>query len=207
MSISLLRLAPLSLSLSLVACVADGSGEDTGAAEPVSSQEAAMTQGAVEGVVIAMAPVTSNNPSTVAAAYRASFTAGGASCATVATDNLTFVTVTFACSGALATSGSIHLELTSPTTFEATADLTIGGVAMDGTLQVTVPASSSAERSFEGEISITGPRRMLTAQAAASWTSTDTCVTYDATGSVVAEGPRRSAATMFEIEARTVCRE
>ncbi len=203
MSNSSLSLASLSLSLSLVACASDGSGST----EPISSQEAAMTNQAVEGAVIAMAPVTSNNLATIAAAYRASFSTGGASCATVATDNLTFVTVTFACTGALATTGSIDLRLTSPTTFEAAAALTIGGVSIDGTLEVTVPPAPSEERTFEGQLTITGARRTLTADAAASWTASGECVTYSAAGDVVAEGPRGSASAGFEIDAKTVCQE
>jgi hypothetical protein len=202
---SFLRLAPLSLSLSLVACATDDAG--SGSAEPISSQESAMTHQAVEGTVIAMAPITSNNPATIAAAYRASFGAGGASCATVATDDLTFVTVTFACTGALATTGSLELRRTSPTTVEATADLAIGGVALDGSLEVTVPVAPSEERTFEGQITITGSRRTLTAGAAASWTSNGDCVTYSATGNVLAEGPRGSASAAFEVDAKTVCQE
>jgi outer membrane lipoprotein SlyB len=197
----LLRLAPLSLSLSLVACATD----DAGSAEPISSQEAAMTQQAVEGAVVAMAPATSNNLATIAAAYRASFTIGGASCATVATDDLTFVTVTFACGGALATTGSIDLRLASPTTLEATADLTIGGVSLDGSLELTVPLAPSAERTFEGQLTITGSQRTLTVDAAASWIRDNGCVTYSAAGNVVAEGPRGSASATFEVDGKTVC--
>jgi hypothetical protein len=117
------------------------------------------------------------------------------------------VNVTFACSGALATTGSIHLELESPQTFQATADLTVGGVSFDGSLLVTVPAIPSTERTFEGQITIMGPRRSLTAEVAAGWTSSGTCVTYSASGSVAAEGPRGSASSTFDIDAKTLCQE
>lgn len=206
MSLSLLRLAYAPLfSLSLVACVAEDDG--AGSAEPISSQESALTEQAVEGTVLAMAPITSGSPAVVAAAYQASFGTGGLSCATVASDDLTYVTVTFACTGALATTGSVHLQLVSPTKLEATADLTIGGVAIDGSLSVTVPIDPAAERTFEGEISIEGSRRSLTAEAMASWKATGDCVTYDASGSIAAEGPHGSAAGSFEISGKTVCRK
>lgn len=199
MSISMLRLAPLSLSLSLAACIAD----EAGSAEPVSAQEAAVTSQAMEGVVVTMAPITSNNVLAIAASYRLSFQAGGASCATVASDDLTFVTVTFACAGPLATSGTIHLELTSPTTFEATTDLTIGGVAIDGALEVSVPVSPAAPRTLDADLSIAGPRRALTAEGMASWSVTGACLTYSSSGSITAG----SAAGSFEVDGRTVCRE
>jgi hypothetical protein len=201
MSHSLLRLAPLSLSLSLVACVA----QDTATEEPITTQESTMATGAVEGTVVAMAPITSGGPASVAAAYRASFGLDGARCATVETDNLTFVTVTFACAGPLATTGSIHLELKSATTLEASADLSIGGTDVNGSLLVTIPAAPGAQGSFDGEISITGPRRTLTADASASWTVNGSCVTYSASGEISAEGPRRSASTTFDVNAKTVC--
>src|SRR5689334_3861123 len=129
MSLSMLRLVSLSLALPFAACVTDDASSSS--SDPISKEESAVTTQAVEGTVVAMAPVTSTSPATIAAAYKAAFTAGVASCATVATDNLTYVNVTFACTGPLATSGSIHLQLTSPTTIEATSDLMIGGVAID----------------------------------------------------------------------------
>lgn len=206
MSRSMLRLVslPLTLSLSLAACVADDSSSS---GDPISSQESAATTQAVEGVVVAMAPVAGGSPATIAAAYRQSLGAGGLSCATVATDDLTFVTVTFACTGPLATTGTIHLQLTSLTKLEATAELAIGGASIDGSFQVTVPVDPAAQRTFQGELSIEGPRRMLAADATASWTSSGACVTYSASGSVEAEGPVRSGSATFQVTAKTACRQ
>lgn len=210
MSRSMLRLASLPLSLSLTASLAASlaacatQDDDTG---PISAQESAATTEAVEGVVVAMAPATSGSPSSVAAAYRATYGTGGAACATVATDDLTYVTITFSCTGPLATTGSIHLQLTSPTQLEATADLAIGGVSIDGALQLAVPLDPSAARSFQGEITIAGPRRMLTADTTASWTSSGACVTYSASGSVAASGPARAGSATFDVTSRTVCRQ
>jgi hypothetical protein len=205
---TLLRLAPLSLSLSLVACAAQGAqGAESGSSEPITGQESAATTAAVEGVVVAMAPITSGSPATVAASYRAIFGTGAAGCATIATDDLTFVTVTLACTGPLTASGEIQLALTSPTTFDATVDLKIGGVAIDGSLTVTAPLLPAAEGTLEGELVIDGPRRTLTAEAHASWVKAGECLTYSSSGSVTAEGLARSASATFAVDARTVCRE
>lgn len=113
----------------------------------------------------------------IAASFQASFGLGGLSCATVATNDTTFVDVTFNCNGLLATTGSLHVERASATSLEATADLTIGGVAIDASLVVTVPASPTAERTFEGSLSIETPNRTLSAEAEASWLKTGACVT------------------------------
>ena len=204
MSISMLRLVSLSASLcaslSLVGCATEDSGE------PITTQESAMASSAVEGMVMAMAPASGGNVVTIAAAYRASFGTGGLSCATVATDDLSYVTVTFACQGLLATSGTLRVELESPTQLKATADLTIGELSIDGSALLNVPVNPSAERTLEAELSIDGPRRTLTAEAEASWTANGSCVTYSSSGSVEAEGPRGSASGSFEVNARTVCR-
>jgi hypothetical protein len=207
MSLSLLRFVSLSLTLSLplVACVA--SDDDASSSEPISAQESAVATGAVEGAVVAMAPIASTSPASIAASYRAAFGAGAASCATVATDNLTYVTVTFACTGVLATTGSVHLQLTSPTTLEAMANLTVGGVEIDGELQLSVPASPSSQRTFEGSLSIVGPRRMLTADASASWIVNGSCLTYSASGNVAAEGPVGKGSSTFEVTSRTICHQ
>jgi hypothetical protein len=205
MSISPVRFASLALalplSLSITACATDD--EPTG--EPISSQESAMTQQAVEGTVVAMAPITSTSPTVIAASFRQSFGLGGFGCATVATDDLSFVTVTFTCTGLLSTTGTLHVERVSPTTLEATAELTVGGVSLDGALTVTIPATPGAERSLDAELTIVGPRRTLAAEAAASWTQAGSCVTYSASGSVAAEGPRRSAEATFGVDGKTVC--
>ncbi len=201
MSHSLLRLVTLPLSLSLVACLAQES--DPG--EPISSQESALTEQAVEGMIVAMAPATSGNAATIAAEFSASFGTGGASCATVETDDLTFVTVTFACPGPLATTGSIHLQLASPAKLEATADLTINGVKLDAALELSASATTTGQGSFDGEISIEGTRRTLVADVSATWTRTDTCVTYSAAGSVTAEGPRGNASATLDVDGRTIC--
>jgi hypothetical protein len=205
MSISLLRLVSLScsLSLSLVACVSSDS--ESGSAEPISNQESAMTAQAVEGVVLTMAPITSTSPVTLAASYRAAFGVGGVSCATVDTDDLTYVDVTFACTGPLATTGSIHLQLTSPTTLEATADLAVGGISIDSSVHVEIPATQSSPRTLDASLTIAGPHRMLSADATASWTASGSCVTYTASGSVTAEGLAASGSATFEVDARTVC--
>jgi hypothetical protein len=203
MSHTLLRIASVSLSLSLVACAAQESGSD----DAVTAQESAATTQAVEGMVVAMAPADRGGPAAVAAAYHASFGADGLRCATIATDNLTFVDVTFACTGPLATTGTIRLELTSPTTFAATADLTVGGVEIAASLDLSVPLAPSAEGSFDGELVIAGPRRMLTADAHASWVVNGACVTYSSEGSIEAQGPAGSGSATFEVDARTVCRQ
>ncbi|HWO18152.1 MAG TPA: hypothetical protein VNO30_05230 [Kofleriaceae bacterium] len=199
MSLSLALALPLSLSLA--ACATDD--EPTG--EPISSQESAMTQQAVEGTVVAMAPITSTSPALIAASFRQSFGLGGFGCATVASDDLTFVSVTFSCTGLLSTTGTLRVERVSPTTLEATAELTVGNVSLDGQVTVTIPVTPGAERTLDAELTIAGPRRSLAAEASASWTANGACVTYSASGSVAAEGPQRSAAATFEVDGRTVC--
>jgi hypothetical protein len=198
MSLSLLRLAVLPLSLSLVACADEP-------AEPLSAAESAATTAAVEGMVVAISPITGTDLTSIAASFQASFGLGGLSCATVATNDTTFVDVTFNCTGLLSTSGALHIERVSPTSLEATAALTIGGIAINGALLVTVPASPTAERTFEGSLSIETPNRMLAAEAEASWRRVGPCVTYSASGNVVAEGPRGRAEGTIEIDDHTVC--
>jgi hypothetical protein len=198
MSISLLRLAVLPLSLSLVACADEP-------AEPLSAAEAATTTAAVEGMVVTISPITGTDLAAIAASFQASFGLGGLSCATVATNDTTFVDVTFDCNGLLATSGTLHVERTSATSLEATADLTIGGVAIDGALVVNVPASPTAERTFAGSLTIETPNRTLAADAEASWRKTGSCVTYSASAEVLAEGPRGRAEGTIEVDDHTVC--
>jgi hypothetical protein len=200
MSISMLRLLSLSASLSLVACATEDSGE------PITAQESALASSAMEGMVMTMAPASGGTVVSIAASYRATFGTGGLSCATVATDDVSYVTVSFACQGLFATTGSLRVELESPTKLKATADLTIGDVSIDGSAELTVPTNPSAERTLEASFSIDGPRRALSAEAEASWTASGKCVTYSSSGSVDAEGPRGSASGSFEVNARTVCR-
>jgi hypothetical protein len=201
MSNTLLRLAPLSLSLSLVACA----GQEEGSESPVTSQETAAATGAVEGMVVAMAPITSANVVTIAASYRATFGLDGLRCATVDTDSLTFVKVTFGCQGLLNTSGDIRLTLTSPTTFTADVDLTIAGIAIDASLDVSVPAAAGSERTLDGELSIEGASRSLEADVHASWTAQSSCATYSASGGITATGPHGTAEATFDVDAKTVC--
>jgi hypothetical protein len=198
MSISLLRFAVLPLTLSLVACADDP-------AEPLSAADSAATAAAMEGMVVSISPITGGDLASIAASFQASFGLGGLSCATVATDDATFVTVSFDCSGLLATSGMLHVELASPTSFEATAELTIGGLEVNGAVLVNVPADPNAARTFEGSVSIETPNRTLTADAEASWRKTGSCVTYSASGEVVAEGPNGRAEGTVEVDEHTVC--
>lgn len=202
MSHSMLRFVsvPLALSLSLAACADEADNSD-----PITSQESAAATQAVEGVVVAMAPASGGSLAKIAAAYRASFGTGGLSCATVATDDLTFVSVTFTCTGPLATAGSIQLELTSATKLEASVDLAIGGVTLDGSFELNVPLDPTAQRSFHGELTIDGLQRTLSTEATASWTSNGACVTYSASGNISASGPRGNGSADLEVTARTVC--
>jgi hypothetical protein len=201
MSLSSLRLASfaLALPLSLVACT-----DDDGAKDPISTQESALGTSAVEGVVVAMAPITSTSPALIAASFRQSF-GGMVSCAAVATDDVSFVTVTFSCTGLLAMTGTLHIERVSPTQLEATADLKVGEIEIEGSVAMTLPALPDSTRTLDAELSIVGPRRMLAAEATASWVTNGSCVTYSASGSIAAEGPRGSGEATLEVDDRTVC--
>lgn len=198
----MLRLAPFAVPVALVACASRSEP-----AEPISTAESAVTTASVESTVVAMSPITSADAATIAASYQAMYPqlngVDGGSCATVETDNRTFVRVTFACSGPLATTGELMLAITSLTTVEATANLTIGQTAIDGSVVVTIPASASTPRTLEGDLVIAGPERELDASASASWLVNGTCVTYSASGSVSVG----TASKTFEITNRTACRE
>ena len=198
MSHSSLRFAALPLTFSLVACASEP-------AEPLSAVESAATAAAVEGMVVAISPLTGGDLGAIAASFQASFGLGGLSCATVVTDDTTFVDVSFNCIGLLSTTGSLRVELVTPSKFEATAELTIGGIEVNGALVVSIPSNPGAARSFEGNLSIETPNRLLTADAEASWTRTGRCVTYSASANVLAEGPRGRAAGSIELDEHTVC--
>lgn len=202
MSLSSLRLVSLALALplSLVACTDEDRAED-----PITTQESAMATSAMEGVVVTMAPITSTSPALIAASFKQSF-GGVVSCATVATDDTTFVDVTFSCTGLLATTGTLHIERVSPTKLEATADLKVGEIEISGSVALTLPALPGGTRTLDAEISIAGPRRMLAAEASASWVTNGSCVTYSASGNITAEGPRGSGEATLEVDDRTVCR-
>jgi hypothetical protein len=178
-------------SVLLAACATDSTNE------PVSQQEAAITEQAVEDTVVTVSIASTSDLASLAASYRLN------PCASVETNNTTFVTVTYAsCPGRLATTGTIHFELSSLQAMAATIDLTMGGVAIDGELAITLPIDPSKQRTFDGELVITGPRRELTVDATASWLVNGSCVTFDASGMVTASANQSS----WEIIARTACR-
>jgi hypothetical protein len=197
----MLRLATAMLAIPLaIACNRTGSGDDN-----ISDAETAATTAAVESTVVALSPVTSTDPQQIVAAYTSQYTQdlALASCATVETDNRTFVKVTFACTGPLQTTGTLELAITSLSTVEATAALTIGAVAIDGSLVLTVPASAAEPRTLEGSLVIAGPRRELEADASAEWLVSGNCVTFSASGTVAVG----EASKGFAITNRTACRE
>jgi hypothetical protein len=196
---SLLRLAPFALGL--VACA---NNQPTG--EPISSAESAAATAAVESTVMAVAPVTSTDAASIAASYMAAYPqalAADGSCVTIETNNLTFVKVTFACTGPFATTGTLEITITSPTTVEATADLTTVNTTINGSLLLTIPASQSAARTLDGDLVIAGPKRELDANATASWVVSGNCVTYSASGNVTVG----SASKSYQISNKTACRE
>jgi hypothetical protein len=178
-------------SVLLAACATDSTSE------PVSEQEAAITEQAVEDTVVTVSIASTGDLASLAASFQLN------SCATVETNNTTFVTVTFAsCPGRLATAGTIHFERTSLQAMSATIDLAVGGVAIAGELALALPLDASKPRTFDGQLVIEGPRRELTVDAAASWVVQGSCVTFDASGMVAASSHQRS----WEIIARTACR-
>jgi hypothetical protein len=197
--------AAASVSLALAACANSPEEE-----EPVTAAEAAVTQSAVESTVLAFAPITSTDAATIAAQYQMQYgdalhgaTNLDGSCATVETNNLTFVQVTFACTGIFATTGTLRLEITSPTTVRATADLMIRSTKIDGVATLTVPAMSSAPRTLEADLVIDGPNRELTSSADASWVVIGKCVTLNANGTTSVGTASRS----WQIANKTVCHE
>lgn len=198
---SMLRLAPFVL---FVACTQPGTSPNP---EPISPAETAAATSAVESAIVAISPINSTNAASIAASFQAMYpqvaAADGGSCVTIETNNLTFVTVTFACQGLFATTGTLHVEITSLTTVEAVADLTIGNVAIDGSVTLTVPASSTSPRTLDGDLVIAGPNRELVASANADWLVTGKCVTFNASGSVAVG----SASKSFQITNRTACHE
>ena len=196
----LTRLAPIAF---IAAC----NGGSAKPAEPVSPAEEAVATGAVEGTVVALAPINSTNVTTIAAQYQTDYkfrqAADGGSCATVETNGVTYVQVTFACTGPLATTGTLRIEITSPTTVEATADLMIANTKIDGMAKLTIPASATTPRTYEADLVIQGPQRELDASADASWLVNGNCVTWSANGTVSVGAASKS----FAITNKTSCHE
>jgi hypothetical protein len=201
---SSMRLAPLlALSTSLVACATQGEEE-----EPVTLAEQNATTSAVEQTVSAMSPITSVNAQSIASAYQMAYSlrnaADGGSCATVETNGLTFVQVTFACTQQLLPiTGTLRLEITSTTTVEATADLKVANTDVDGHAKLTVPANAMAPRTLEANLVIAGPQRELSADADASWVVNGNCLTLNATGMTSVGAASRS----WQITNKTICHE
>jgi hypothetical protein len=197
------RLVALAIPFALTACLGRR-GDD---AEPISAIESAAMSAATESTIVALSPITSANASAIAAAYAQAYPqptgADGGSCATIETDNLTFVKVTFACQGIFQTTGTLQLAITSPTSIETTSDLTIGSVKIDGVHTLNVPADPAATRTFEGQLSIMGPNRELDSESQASWTVAGNCVTFSASGSVSVG----AASGSFTIANKTVCHQ
>lgn len=199
---SLIRFASLTslaLSFSLVGCASDES-ENT---EPVTAAESAVAHGAVEGMVRVMSPVANVNLVAIAASYQSSFLQGGLSCAATALQGTTVLEVTFDCDGLLATTGSLRLEQTSATSFEATADLTIGEVVIDGSLALSAPATGP--RTLDVSLDIEGGQRSLSIAADASWVPAGPCVTYSASGDIAASGPNGSGAASIDVNSKLLC--
>jgi hypothetical protein len=197
------RLALLAIPFALTACL--GRRGDDG--DEITATESAAMSAATESTVVALSPITSANASAIAAAYTQAYPqpmgADGGSCVTIETDNLTFVKATFACQGPFATTGTLQLAITSPTSVESTSDLTIGSVKIDGVHTLNVPTDPAQPRTFEGQLSIMGPRRELDSESQASWVVTGKCVTFSASGSVTVGAASKS----FSITNKTACRE
>jgi hypothetical protein len=165
-------------------------------AEPVTEAEAAVTSQAVEDTIVTVSAMNTTDLRLVAAGYRSD-------CAVVETDDLTFVMVTYTCTGPLATHGTIRLELTAPQTVVSTGELAIGGVAIDGSATLTIPADPTKPRTFDGQLTVTGPRRELDAEAHATWIpSGNSCVTINGQGATSVGAASRT----WVITNATACR-
>jgi hypothetical protein len=165
-------------------------------AEPVTEAEAAVTSQAVEDTIVEMSATSSTDLAITAAAYRA------IACAVVETDDLTFVEVTYNCTGPFAAHGTIRLERTAPTTLVSTVELAFGGVSIDGSATLTLPVDAAKPRTFDAQLTVTGPRRELETEVHATWTRSGPCATINASGTTSVG----SAARAWTITNATACR-
>jgi hypothetical protein len=170
---------------------------------PITDAETAATTSAVESAVLALAPITVADAPTIAAQYAAAYTpafaADGRGCATVQS-TATTVEVTFAC---VATTGTLRVEVTSPTTVMATAELTVARLKIDGAAELTVPRDPATPRTLAAELVISGRDRELVATGDASWVANGPCVTLNASGTVAVG----DASKTWQIANKTACRE
>ena len=183
------RFAPLAMLL-FTACATEQS------AEPVTAAEAAVTSQAVQDTIVTMSATSSADLGVAAASYR------GLDCAVVETDNLTFLMVTYNCTGPFATHGTLRLELTAPQTVQSTVDLTIGNVKIDGSATLEIPIDQTKPRTFDAQLTVAGPRRELDTEAHATFTVSGPCATINAQGSTSVG----AAARTWTITNATACR-
>lgn len=137
-------------------------------------------------------------PAQLIAAVQARLEAGLTlpACATIATDDRTYVEVTFAdCAGPRGlhgVSGTIRAEVAiEPTAcgplscvgallYElSTTGLTLNGTTFSGTWSWRDPVAAGVASTWSGELSIAGPRRTIESSSSASVLVTDGCVSYD----------------------------
>lgn len=184
------RTASLLTVLVAAACSADPP------AEPLSAAESEVVTNAVSDTVEMVSVVGSTNIAVTAFTHRL------IPCATVDTDNRTFVTVTYACTKPFAIEGTVHFERSTPEQLITVTDLLVNKVSIDSATTLVVPADPTARRTFDGAMVIAGPTRELDSVISASWVVSGRCIILDAAGFVLLNSVEHA----FTITGKRICR-
>lgn len=137
-------------------------------------------------------------------------------CATIATDQRTYVEVTFTSCvgprGLRGLSGALRAEITVEPTpcgpFEcvgaityqvSTSGLTLNGTTFAGTWSWRDPVAAEQPSTWSGDLTISGPRRTLQSTSSATVAIADGCATYDLTAEVTT-GARTLTVTATDVQ-------
>jgi hypothetical protein len=184
------RIASLLTVVVAAACTAEPP------AEPLSAAESEVMTSAVSDTVEMVSLVGSTNIAVTALTHRL------IPCATVDSDNRTFVTVTYACTRPFAIEGTIHFEKSTPEQLITVSDLLVNKVSIDSATTLVVPTDPTARRTFDGALVVVGPTRELDAVVSASWVVSGRCMVLDAAGFVLLNSVEHA----FTITGKRICR-
>jgi hypothetical protein len=162
----------------------------------LSAEESAVVTKAVEDTVEMLSLVNTTNLAVTALTFRL------IPCATVETDQRTFVTVTYACTAPLKIEGTVHFEKSTPEQLISITDLMINNVSVDSATTLVIPTSPTQPRTFDGALVVVGPTRELDSVVSASWVISGRCMILDAAGFVSIN----SADHSWTITGKRICR-